>query len=190
MFEGALFSYETHPRDLTESAIYQVETLLGNLASIIPDSEKAKLIPRPGGINGYILLDLRECLQKLNFDARLEIRAKFIEFIKKAFDEGALLSILKVRILDFIVPLDLEKIVDAAKYLAPKIKGTWKLEPRTRKLIDRMELIKKVAEVIDEPVDLQNPRFSLNVEVLSNDLVAVYLVDNTREHESIIKPGY
>lgn len=190
MFEGVLFSYETHPRDLTESAVYQTSILLENLKDIVPNIEKAKLIPRPGGINGYILLDLRECLQNLDLDAKSEIRARFIDFIKKAFDEGLILSISKVRIIDFIVPLDVEKLTEMARILAPKISDVWKLEPRTRKLIDRMELIRRVAAVIDRPVDLQNPRFILNIEVLSSDLVAVYLVDSTKEDESIIKLKY
>ncbi len=190
MFEGVLFSYETHPRDLSESAIYQVETLLRNLGEIIPNIDKARLMPRPGGINGLILLDLRECLQSMDIEARESIRRQLTHFIEKAFDEGMLLSIIKVRILNFIVPLDLDRLVETAKILARRIKGRWKIELRTRKMADRMEIIRQVAAVIDQPVDLKNPQFILNIEILSKELVVVYLVDKERESETIIKPKY
>ena len=190
MLDGILFSYETHPRDLGESAIYQVEGLLKNLGEIIPNHEKAILIPRPGGVNGLILLDLRECLRYVDVNEKITIRKNLVEFLVEAFDKGDLLSIVKIRIIDFIVPLDIDKLVDVTRFLADRIRGTWKIELRTRKMADRMEIIRKVASVVDQPVDLKNPKFVLNIEILSRDLVVVYLVDKEREEETIIRPKY
>ncbi len=185
--DGILFSYEIMPRDRGDIALEEVSKLIDSLSEMIPELKDAEIIFKPEGVKGLILVDLRKALEKATPERVDNIYEAIIHEIKRAFDEGELLSISRVRIIHKIVRTDINIIADESKYFVPFIKDKWKIEIHTKKIIDRMETIKKVATHFDKPVDLKNPRYVLHIEVIGSSLTVMYLVDTQKVEKTIIK---
>ena len=185
--EGILFSYEIMPRDRGDIAFEEVNKFMDMLSKKIPELKNSEIILMPEGVKGLILVDLRKVVEGISPEEIDRIRKQIIEEIKGAFDRGELLSIPKVRIIHKIVKTNTETIAEESKYFAGLITDKWKIEIHTRKIIDRMQTIRKVAEHINQPVDLKNPHYILNIEVIGPEITVIYLVDIENIGDTIIK---
>ena len=185
--EAILFSYETIRSDMGPRAYDEILDFLDELKKDFPELERAQISYNPENIKGYILVDLRDAIKSMD-EAKLKVfTEKFLEAVRKAYDEGRLLAVSKARIIHKLCETSIEKIVECAKFFAPLITGTWKIEIRTRKIFDRMEVIRKVAEIIKQKVDLKNPQFVLHIEILGKNLTVMYLTRSGEEEKVIIR---
>ncbi|MEX0568747.1 MAG: THUMP domain-containing protein [Candidatus Njordarchaeota archaeon] len=186
--EGLLFSYRTVPRDLGAYAVEDVRKFLEKIQKKFPILQGAEVLHRPEGVKGYVFVDLRPAFESIPEDKAVEITSSLISAIKEAFDRGELMSIARVRIIHKIANTDIESISKVTKEIfADKIKGKWKIEIHTRKIIDRIETIKAVGSHIDKPVDLKNPEYVLHIEVLGRKMTLLYLVYKPKEDDVIIR---
>ncbi len=187
IIEGILFSYEIIPRDRGDTALEEVSMLFEKMKRDIPELENVEIILRPEGVKGLILVDLRRVMKEKSEENAEELSDIIRKRISEAFDAGELLSISKIRMIHRIVKTDIKDIEKQGEFFSRYINDKWKIDIHTRKLLDRMETIRKVASHIKMPVDLKNPKYILHIEVLGPSITVIYLVNTEKREETILR---
>jgi len=154
----------------------ELQNIIYELAREYPFLKNVEAQLRPGGFKGLILLDLRKIIKQLDEETKEELRRKFIELFQERQKQGRIRYIRRILILDAIVPTDAECVKKALEKLKHRIRGKWRITLKTRGYrINRMEFIKKVAEPIFYPVDLENPEYVVIINILG-DIAAISIV--------------
>jgi len=167
--QGILATYQIIPKDYGFEARFELLNLLHDISKNFPELERAKVVMRPGGFKGILLADLRDALAEVEPERLELIREEVWKEFRRRKSENAIRYIQRFIVLDAIVETDIDKIAEAVRKLKDKVKGKWRITLKTRKYpIDRNLLIKKAAEPITLPVDLENPEYIVLIEILGN----------------------
>jgi tRNA acetyltransferase TAN1 len=115
--------------------------------------------PRRSGFSGLLVAQTSNPRASVEHISKtLEERPWFNDLIKRAVP------------IDRVVDLDPEDIVRAAESLsqeAPGVNKAFRVRIRKRGAqVDRMDLIEKIADLFENPVNLSKPDFELRVEML------------------------
>lgn len=186
-FEGILFSYETYPVERGYEALSDVRRALTELEGILKGISDIQPLLRPDGVKGLILLDLRQLIGEKSTLELNHIRKHIVDKLKELMDMGNMLNISKIRIIDKICDTNLDCIIEASKSYKDIINADWRITLRSRKLLNREEVIREVAKLINAPVNLKNPIYNLHIEVLGPTYTMIYLVIKEKENETIIR---
>ena len=173
--EGILVAYSIVPYDATFEARYELKILLNELEELFPNISSVEMHIAPSGLNGLILVDLRDYMRDKDDQFKGKFREEFLRKFEEMKEGGEIRYIVKITFFDYLVETDVSKIAEKIKNYKNVIDDRWRLTIRTRKMVgDRKEFIQKLAEPIEQPVDLKNPVYVIFVEVLG-DLTGVYL---------------
>jgi len=167
--EGILASYELVPRERSFEAKMEIQNIIYELAEKYPFLKNVEAHLCPGGFKGLILVDLRGIKNSVNTSVLEEVKSDFINTFYTRQRDGKIRYITRILILDALVPTDIEEIRKAMERIKEKVKGRWRITLKTRGFpVDRMELIKKAAEPISQPVDLKNPEYVVIINILGD----------------------
>lgn len=165
--EGFLVTYKIIPKDTVFEARFEVLNLLEELAKKYPILRETDVIVRPGNYKGIILVDFRRIFSKLDEEVIKDIQKNLEETYQKMREERRLRYIQRFIIFDEIVDTDVNSIVSAVHELKGLVRGKWRITLKTRKYpIDKQTLIRKAAEPINYPVDLENPDYVVLIEIM------------------------
>lgn len=169
-------SYPLVPKDFGFFAKLEIMDLIDTVAQKFPIMKKTEILVNPFGHNGLILIDFRPLFYQLDSEEIKAIREEIESIYSEWRSKNKLRHINRFLIIDVLVETDISKIVNAVMKLRNKIRGKWRITLKTRKYpIDREELIRRVAEPINEPVDLRNPEYIVWIEIISN-LTAIAII--------------
>ncbi len=167
--EGIIASYPLVPKDVGFFARFEVMNLIEEVAQKYPILRKADVLLNPNGHKGLILVDFRPIFYQLDLNEVNEIRKSIEETYTSWLKERKIRYINRFLIVDALVETNIDKIAEAVKKLKDKVKGRWRITLKTRKYpINREELISKAAEPISQPVDLENPEYIVQIEIIDN----------------------
>ncbi len=173
--EGLLITYRIFPYDLSFEARYETKLLLRKIASHFPGLNKAKILVAPCGMKGIILVDIREAVKEFGEEDKVNMKSLIFDKFNELVNNGEINHIAKLKVLDYLIDMDLDKLVKRVEEIAPMIKGKFRITLKSRgKIKDRGEFIRKIAEPINAPVDLKNPDYIVWIEVVC-DLIGIYL---------------
>lgn len=164
MLEGLLLHYPTYSSDFSYEAYFETEDLLEELSMKIPALVKADLVIAPEGMNGLIVIDLRD--NPLSNVREKEFKRNFNKKLEEGKAQGYWKYIAKPVFFNRIINSKINEIAASVKTLKEKIKGKWRIKINTRHRIPRRETIEEVAKHITYPVDLENPKYIVKIECL------------------------
>lgn len=174
--DGILVSYPLVPKDVGFFARFEVMNLIEEVAQRYPVLRKAEVIMNPEGHKGLILVDFRPIFYQLDSAEIENIRREIEETYSRWMKERKIRYINRFIVIDALVKTDIEDITKAVQKLRHKVQGKWRITLKTRKYpINREELIKRAASPIDKPVDLENPEYVVQIEIIEN-LTAIAII--------------
>ncbi len=174
--EGILASYPLVPKDVGFFARFELMNLIEEVAKKYPFLRKADVLMNPFGHKGLILADFRSIFYQLNQAEINNVREEIERIYSNWVTEGKFRYINRFLIIDALVETNIDSIVKAVTLLKDRIKGRWRITLKTRKYpIDREELIRRAAEPIDKPVDLENPEYIVWIEIIES-LTAIAII--------------
>ncbi len=184
--EGIFATYLIYPRDFVFEARFELLNMLNNLSTKFPELKDAEryLIVNPEGYKGILIVDLRDVLKDVEKERKEKMAREILLEFEKNKEEGMIKYLQKLLILDAIVNTDIEEISKAVERLKDKVKGKWRITLKTRKWpIDRMQLIRKAAEPIEMPVDLENPEYEVIIQIFGK-LTGIAIIKRKSEEAS------
>jgi len=174
--DGIIASYPLVPKDVGFFARFELMNLIEEAAQKYPILRKTDVLINPFGHKGLILADFRPIFYQLDSEEISNIRREIESIYSEWLSERKLRYINRFLIIDALVETDIDKIVNAVIKLCDKIQGRWRITLKTRKYpINRGELIRKAAEPIDKPVDLENPEYIVWIEIIGS-LTAIAII--------------